>query len=183
MRWSHSIPAVIATAAVLASMPLGLAQTRHGGASPAPRASVPAQPAPPRSTPIPQTPIDEFETMSPQQRQRALSGLPPAERERLRQRLQKFNDLPPEQQQALKSLYSRLHQLPPERQEAVRKAVNRFSQQSPERQQVVREELQNLAMLAEPERQERLHSSAFRKKFSRKEQGILRDMVPLLPEP
>ena len=102
-------------------------------------------------------------------------------REKLRERLQKFNELPAEQQQALKNLYNRLHQLPPERQEAVRGAVGRFSEQSPQRQRAMREELQNMANLSEQERQARIGSSEFRKKFNRKEQGIVRDMAPLLP--
>src|SRR5579864_2259527 len=58
------------------------------------------------------TPIEEFETMPPEQQQKALNRLPPAQRQQLQERLKRFNQLPPEQQQALKNLYTRLHQLP-----------------------------------------------------------------------
>jgi hypothetical protein len=181
MRWRNSIPAVIATAAVLTLIPPGFAQGRRGGMTGAPRGGVPARPSVPGNKREPQTPIDEFETMSPEERQKALNRLPPEQREKLQERLQRFNELPAEQQQALKNLYNRLHQLPPERQAAVRTAVGRFSEQSPQRQQAMREELQNMANLSDQERQGRMGSSEFRKKFNRKEQGIVRDMAPLLP--
>ena len=186
MHWHNSILAAIASAMLFTIVPPVWAQGKRAGMNPTPRATpgavVPAQPGVPRNARSPRTPIDELETMSPEQRRKALDRLPAAQRNKLQERLQKFNELPAEQQQSLRSLYNRLHQLPAERQAAVRKAVNRFSQQSPERQQAVRDELQSMANLSEQERQARLGSSAFRKEFNRKEQGIVRDMAPLLPE-
>lgn len=119
--------------------------------------------------------------MSPEDQRKQLDRLPPAQRARLRQRLERFNQLPPEQQRTLSNLYNRLHQLPPERQESVRKAINKFSQQSPDRQQVIRDELRGMATLPEKERRERLTSHEFRSRFSHKEQEIVRDMSELLP--
>lgn len=127
------------------------------------------------------TPIEEFETLPPEQQQQALNRLPPAQRQKLQERLQRFNALPPEQQQALKTLYNRLHQLPPQRQEAVRKAINKFSQAPADRQQAMRDELRGVAALPAEERQTHLNSPEFRSRFTKKEQDILRDMSPLLP--
>jgi thioesterase domain-containing protein len=127
------------------------------------------------------TPIDEFERMSPEQQQRALERLPPAQRQKLQQRLQRFNQLPAEQQRTLRNLYNRLHQLPPEQQESVRKAINRFSEQAPGRQQLMRDELRSMAALPEQDRQARMASQEFRKTLSRREQSILKDMLPVLP--
>ncbi len=127
------------------------------------------------------TPIQEFETMAPEQRRKALDRLPPAERQRLQERLQKFNQLPPDQQRSLTNLYNRLHELPPERQEAVRKSISRLSQQAPERQQAIREELRGMAGLTPEQRQERMSGPDFRKTFSKKEQEIVRDMSEVLP--
>ena len=127
------------------------------------------------------TPIEEFETMSPEQQRKALNGLPPEQRQRLQERLQRFNQLPPEQQQALKSLYNRLHQLPPERQDAVRKSINKFSQQPPQRQQAIREELRSMASMPPDQRQAYVSSPEFRGKLSKKEQEIARDMSEVLP--
>jgi hypothetical protein len=129
----------------------------------------------------PKTPIDDFERMSPEQRQRGLNRLPPAQRTKLEERLQRFHQLPPEQQRALRNLYNRLHELPTNQQESVRKAINRFSDQAPKRQQAMREELRSMAALPAPDREARMASQEFRQNLSRREQGIVRDMLPLLP--
>ena len=128
-----------------------------------------------------QTPIDEFERMSPEQQQRALDRLPPGQRRKVQERIARFNRLPPPQQRTLRNLYNRLHQLPPERQDAVRKAINRFSRQPPERQDALREELRGMGALSEQGREARMASRDFKNRFSGKEQGIVRDMAPLLP--
>jgi hypothetical protein len=129
----------------------------------------------------PKTPIDEFERMSPEQQQRALNRLPPGQRQKLQEQLQRFNRLPPEQQQTLRNLYNRLHQLPRDQQESVRKAINRFSEQSPARQQAMRDELRSMAALTQQDREARMASREFRNSFSRREQGIVKDMTPVLP--
>jgi hypothetical protein len=129
----------------------------------------------------PKTPIDEFERMSSEQQQRALDRLPPGQRKKLQERLQQFNRLPAEQRQTLRNLYNRLHELPANQQESVRKAINRFSEQAPDRQQAMRDELRSMAAMPEQEREARLASGEFRDRFSRREQGIVRDMLPVLP--
>jgi hypothetical protein len=132
-------------------------------------------------TPGAKTPIDEFERMSPEQQQRALERLPPAQRQKLQERLQRFNQLPREQQQTLRNLYNRLHELPANQQESVRKAINRFSEQAPDRQRAMRDELRSMAVLSRQDRDARTESREFRNSFSRREQGIVRDMLPVLP--
>jgi hypothetical protein len=134
-----------------------------------------------RRPPAARTPIDDFERMPPDQQQQALDRLPPAQRQKLQERLQRFNRLPPAQQATLRNLYNRLHQLPAGQQESVRKAINRFSGQSPNRQQAMRDELRSLATLPDQARGRRIASQEFRQSFSRREQGIVRDMLPLLP--
>jgi hypothetical protein len=129
----------------------------------------------------PRTPIQEFETLPPDEQQRALNRLPPAQRRRLQERLDRFNQLPEEQRRSLTNLYNRLHELPPERQNSVRKAINRLSEQPAERQQTIRRELRSIAALPADERKQRLDSPEFRSRFNKREQEILRDMAPLLP--
>ena len=128
------------------------------------------------------TPIQEFETMSPAEQQKALDRLPPEQRQRLQQRLDRFNQLPPERQRALTDLYNRLHQLPPERQDAVRKSINNLSNQSPQRQQAIREQLRSMASMTPEERQAYISTPEFRGKFNKKEQEIVRDMSEVLPQ-
>ncbi len=132
--------------------------------------------------PAANTPIDEFERMSP-----ASNGSKrwlvcrEAERKRLEQRLRQYKRLPFEQRQMLRTLYSRLHQLPPRQQETVHKAIDRFSKQPNESQQVLRDELRLLSALPEQDRAARVASQDFRQGLTRKELGIVRDMLPLLP--
>jgi hypothetical protein len=128
------------------------------------------------------TPIDDFETMSPEEQKKALNRLAPEQRQKLEERLKKFNALPPQEQQGLRTLYNRLHQLPSDKQEAVRKAINKFSEQPPARQQALRQELRGMAPLTPADRKARMSGSEFRSQFNKKEQEILRDMAPLLPE-
>lgn len=182
MRCRSSIPALAAVAiCVTFGSPAG-AQGRRGGMT----RSRPM--SPPRQGRFPdkvdrgaRTPIEEFQTMSPEQRQKALDRLPPEQRQKLQDRLDQFNQLPPERQRALKNLYNRLHELPPQRQDAVRKSINKFSQQPPERQQAIREELRSMAGMSREERQAHVSSPEFSKKFDKKEQEIVRDMTEVLP--
>jgi hypothetical protein len=163
----------------LSLAPSAFAQPRRGGGM--------TRPNPPRPVPSqkPQkaekTPIDEFQTMSPQERQKALDRMPPAQRKKFEERLQKFNELPAEQQRTLKNMYNRLNELPPGRQDAVRKSMNQFSEQPVERRQAMRQELKSIGDLPEQDRAARLKSPEFRSKFSHKEQDILRNMSELLP--
>jgi hypothetical protein len=178
MRSPSMLVPRVAAAALLLGLgfaPAAFAQARHGGMN-RPKPPRPEKPAKPQKTPI-----DEFQTMSPQDRQKALDRMPPAQRKNLEERLQKFNELPAEQQRTLKNMYNRLHELPPGRQDAVRKSVNQFTEQSPERQQAMREELKAISALPEQDRAARMTSPEFRSKYSGKEQGIIRDMSELLP--
>lgn len=169
----RSTLAIAVLVSSLALAPSALAQRRAGMQHRPARPERPVKPS--------KTPIDEFERMTPEERQRALDRLPPQQRKQLQERLQKFNQLPPEQQQNLRNMYTRLNQLPPEQQGKVREAINKFSQEPPGRQQAMREELRNLATLPQEDRQSRLSSPEFKSKFSGKEQQIVRQMSDLLP--
>jgi ribonuclease E len=160
----------------LSLAPSAFSQPRRGGGMIRPKPPRPEKPAKAEKTPI-----DEFQTMSPQERQKALDRMPPAQRKKLEERLQKFNELPAEQQRTLKNMYNRLNELPPGRQDAVRKSMNQFSEQPVERRQAMRQELKSIGELPEQDRETRLKSPEFRSKFSHKEQDILRNMAELLP--
>jgi hypothetical protein len=155
------------------------AQGRRGGISHPPGSQGQSRGA--TADRLAQTPIEEFETMPPEEQRKALNRLPPDQRQRLQERLQRFNQLPPEQQRALKDLYNRLHQLRPERQDAVRKSLNKFSQEPAERQQAMRQELRSMASMSAGERKTRASTPEFRRKFSKKDQDIIRDMSEVLP--
>jgi|SRR5579871_3465692 len=128
------------------------------------------------------TPFEEFETLSPAEQQKVMERLSPNDRKQLQERLDQFHQLPAEQQHALISFYNRLHQLPGPKQDAVRKAWNKFSDQPKERQQVIRDELRDMADRSSAERKAEWAGPAFKARFSKKEQDIVRDLEPLLPQ-
>jgi Protein of unknown function (DUF3106) len=176
---SRSVVAIAALLLCVGFTPLALAQGRRGGMNhPPPR---PAAPRPEKASKTEKTPIDEFQTMSPGDRQKAMDRMPPAQRQKLEERLQKFNELPAEQQRALKNMYTRLHDLPPGRQDSVRKSVSHFSEQAPERRDAIRQELKSMGELPRQDRAARMGSKEFKSKFNHKEQDIIRDMSELLP--
>ena len=125
------------------------------------------------------TPIDEFETLSPEEQRKLLQRLPAGQRQRLEERIRRFNELPPGQQQALRNLYNRLHRLPPERQDTVRAAINRFMRQPLDRRQAMRQQLRALAPLSRADREALFRSPEFRARFNFREQGIVHDMADL----
>ncbi len=172
---ARSILSVAALLLSLTLVPAAQAQGRRGGMNRRPPR--PEKPAPKPS----KTPIDEFQKMSPEERQKALDRLPPHQRQQVEERLKNFNQLPPAQQQTLKNMYNRLNQLPPARQEVVRSAMNKFFQEPADRQQAMREELRGMAALPDQDRQARMASPEFQSKFSGKEREIVRDMSDLLP--
>src|SRR5579863_5618368 len=102
--------ALAALAVSLAFPPRLSAQRRVQRATPPPRTSGGLGSRTGQS-PIPRekTPIEEFETMSPAEQQKAMDRLPPGERKQLQDRLDRFHQLPAEQQHALISFYHRLH--------------------------------------------------------------------------
>lgn len=169
----------------LTASPSALAQGRRGmgmGRHPAARPERPVKaPRPGRSDPV-RTPIDEFQHMSPDQRQAALSKLPPERADKLRKQLQEYSQLTPEQQTVARERLEAFRNLPPERQAGMRKAFNSFSQQAPERQQAMRQELNQLRGIPEAERQARFSSPDFKGRFSGAEQKIIGEMSDLPPE-
>jgi hypothetical protein len=174
MRLSWS---TVASAGLALCLALGLtppAQGRQGG----PKSSKSRAEKAPKNA---ETPIDEFMRMSPEEQREALDRLPPGQRMRLQQRLERFNQLPPPQQQNLRKMYDRLNQLPSDRQKAVRKSLNQFSQEPPDRRQAMRQELRSMSQLKAEDREARIAAPEFRKKFSDKEQRIVRDMSELVP--
>jgi len=127
------------------------------------------------------TPIEDFERMSPDEQKKALAKLPPERRQKIEEQLQTLKNLTPEQRSNLMQQYNRLNELPPGRQEAVRNALKKFGNQAPERQQAMRDELRALAPMTPEERQTRMGSPEFRNNYNHNEQQIIKDMSDLLP--
>ncbi len=146
-----------------------------------------AQPMPPRMVrPIPrQNPADILERMShmsPEQRARALAGLPPGQQQQIANGLRRLERLSPDQRAEWLVRFRRFQQLSPLQKQAVRNMVFAFRMLPQPRRAAVKRELDILRHLPEPERIQRLESPAFRSRFTPQEQNMIVIAAPVLPD-
>jgi hypothetical protein len=149
------------------SLPVMAAQEHRAAPKPARAAPAPrAAPNAPRKTPqgIPGRPLERFENMTPEQREKALSRLPPERRADIERRLNRLERLPAEQRAELQQRYQRFQSLPVERRVAVRS------------------ELQNLRTMPPAMRRQRLNDPGFQQQYSPEEQALLRESLGQKPQ-
>jgi hypothetical protein len=139
--------------------------TGPGGGPPAPRRASDEQ-------------VDKLAKMSPAEREKALSSLPPERRVRIETRLEKLKNMTPEQ----KAQLEKFHSLPPEQQQKVRQLSQRIQALPADRKMAVQKELKSLKSMPDDEREKRVNSPDFQKKFSPDEQEILREAPRVVPQ-
>ena len=83
----------------------------------------------PKAIPGPQ--FQRFQQMSPEDRERALSKLPPERRARIEQQLERYEKLTPAQKEFVNRRLAMLQSLPPRRQAAVRQELQRLRELPP----------------------------------------------------
>jgi hypothetical protein len=141
--------------------------------------------APPKGAAAPGTPgsgknkqaiIDRWNRMSPEEQQKFLAKFPPDKRQKIADRLNHYKNLPPEER-ARPQTFS---QLPPEKQNQARRAWAQFGKLPKDRQPLLRDEFENLRTMPEAQRNARINSDEFRKKYNANEQSILRDFSGVL---
>jgi hypothetical protein len=133
------------------------------------------------AAPQARTPIDRWNQMSPEERERELAKLPPERARQIRERIRRYNQLPPQVKRALREGYQKFAELPPDKQEIVRQRMREFRELPLERRPLVRREIGQLRALPEAQRVSRMNSEEFRGQFSPQEQEIIRDMTEYLP--
>ena len=116
-----------------------------------------------------------------EERERVLEKLPPRQQERLRENLEKLDRLPPAQKEFITRQFQSLQSLPPEKQRVVIQGFQAFNQLPEDRRTVIRRELSDLRSMSESDRQARLATDEFKKKFSPSEQQILSGLSQNLP--
>jgi hypothetical protein len=120
--------------------------------------------------------IDRWNSMSPEQRERALAKLPPERQQRIREQLARFNSLPASEQQRLRERYQRFAALPPAKQDLVRLRLRQFNAIPPERRQVLAREMRQLRNMPQEDRSARIASEDFRSRYSPDERQMLQDL-------
>jgi len=131
------------------------AQAHPGGGKPSPEVQ--------RLNQNPAKELDRFTKMSPQEREKALSQLPPQRRAVFEQRLAHYMSLTPEQQQKTRQTLEMMESLPKDRQNAVR------------------QEIERLRALPPAQRKKELNGEGFNQRFSPDEQTLVRDRFPNIP--
>jgi hypothetical protein len=124
-------------------------------------------------------PVNQFErliAMPPEKRDQVLERLPPAQQERLRQRLDQFDKLPPQQKAERLQLANRYFALPPEKQAAFAQQVQAYHGLERDRHRAVQQELRTLWQLPEAQREARLNSDDVKTRFSPAELQMLSDL-------
>jgi Protein of unknown function (DUF3106) len=99
--------------------------------------------------------LDQFAKMSPKEREKELSKLPPQRRAAFEQRLARYQQMTPEQQDKFKRNLETMEALPKDRQNAVR------------------QEIQRLTALPFPQRRKAVENEAFKQRFSPDEQRLV----------
>ena len=110
--------------------------------------------------PVPTEQVERLLNMSPEERERALSSLPPGRRAQIEKRIDNLQSMPLKQRERQLDMAKRLESLPQDR------------------QPVVRKEIQDIARMTFRERRERLHSDEFNQSYSPEEQQLMRDRFP-----
>jgi len=124
--------------------------------------------------------VDKWSRMSPEERQKALAGLPPERRKKVEEQLDGYKNLSPAEKRDLRSRYAWFDQLPPAKQNQVRRVYQGFNNLPQERRATVRSEFENLRSMPEAERNARLNSDEFRSKYNANEQNLLRNFSGLM---
>ncbi len=125
--------------------------------------------------------FERLQRMSPAERQRFLSRIPPEKRLDLEKRLRQIEEIPPDVRERLRREYDEFQQLPPERQDAIRRVLKQINDLEPRRRGQVRGAIASLRQLVPVVREDRMNSRRFKERFDEAEQKLIREAVEVLP--
>ena len=179
--------AAIRTAISLALLGSTLSSVAYAQRSvrPAARGAQPFRPMkPPLPNAGPQGPelVQRLVAMSPEDREKALSALPPARRQNLEQRIRDFEALPPGQQLLMRTRVEKLAKLSPERQDEVRESLRSFNAMPQERRQAIRREVIRCTGMPEDSYHAYLNSEGMRGRFTDEERRMIDDLLAVAPD-
>lgn len=110
--------------------------------------------------PMPAEQLERMLNMSPEEREKTLSKLPPAQQQNVRNRLNNLDKMPPEQRALNLQRTRQLEKL------------------SPARRQAVTQQIQGMSNLSVKEKRQILNSPDFNRNFSPDEQDLIRERFP-----
>lgn len=126
--------------------------------------------------------FDKLERMTPEEREKALGQLPPAQRANIERRIRNFQQLPPAQQQRRLEQLERLNSLPPKEQAQVRRSMNQLKDLPDDRKMAINRERRNMSGMTDGERQAYMSTEQFRSRYSPSEQEMIGNLAKILPK-
>jgi hypothetical protein len=129
----------------------------------------------------PALPVQRLLQMTPEQRERALSLMPPQQQERIRQRLEVLDRLPQAEKERRLQQLEALASLPPREQNTLRRHIQTFNNLPADRRMAMRREIAGLRRMPERDRQARLASDDFKNAYIPAEREMLSDLARNYP--
>jgi hypothetical protein len=124
----------------------------------------------------------KLSSMTAEEREQALSRLPPAQRANIEKRIQNFQKMPAAQQERTLERLERLNSLPAQKQNQVRRSMTALNKLPDDRKKAVNQELRNMTGMSGDERAAYLGTDAFRNRYSAEEQQMVSDLAEILPQ-
>ncbi len=125
--------------------------------------------------------FDKLSRMTPEEREQALSQLPPPRRAQIEQRIRNFQKLPPAVQERRLDRLERLNSLPPQKQNQVRRSMNQLQNLPEDRKVAINRELQRMSAMPDDERRAYMNTEEFRNRYSPAEQQMMGNLAENLP--
>ncbi len=127
-------------------------------------------------------PIDRVLKMSPEEREKWLSTLPPERRQNIERQINAIQKLPQTLQNRRLRQAEMLQSLPPMRQNQVRRSLNQFTQLPEDRKVLINRELQKMSPLSDEDRRAYMNTEEFRNRYSANEQQMMGNLSEITPE-
>ena len=168
-----------------------IADAQHVTRPPAkPPSNRPARPQPPPERPEANHEIgpgaasnlEKLLKLSPEQRNKALSSLPPGRRAQIEKRLNDYQQMPERERVRALDRLRRMQSLPPQKQAQVRASSKRFLELPQPRHGLVQKQLNQLRPLSDSDRRAVMNSEEFRSKYTPAEQQMIEDICLVTPQ-
>ena len=126
--------------------------------------------------------LERLQSMSAEQRKKALEGLPGARQQQIAKRLNELDNMDPAKRERLFERYKQFQQLPLETQQLIREIGRQLQELPDDRRPTVRNTLNRLRQLPEEEQLQRMSRPQFQERFSPGELDIIRRGLALGPD-
>ncbi len=131
----------------------------------------------------PASPAARLYQATPEERERVIEKLPPAQQIRVREQLAYYDSRPKNEQEIMIRRTERLNAMTPEQRRAFMQQMQSLNRLTPDRRQAVAGALRRLQLMPEERRVQVLNSDQFKKMFSPEEQKMISDLSEVMLPP